>query len=600
MPFAIGIALIAYAAYVLVGVYYDVLITAQDRNAFVNGSQFFCESISQPFGIFQYAGAFLTQLFYQPSLGAGILIALWTAIVLVGMKSLRLDGVCRWLMILPAACLMSSIVDLGYWIYCLKLPGYWFSQSVAYLCLMLLLWVADATPRRFRIVWHVLIGFAAFPLFGWFSYLFTVTLLLMQCRKGNKPSWLDAVGVILSFLAPLVFRAVLYQGIPLNDVYTAGFPVFKTFTDESLRPSMPFFLLSGITLLLALSRAIPQQKELTEAPKSKAPSRNIFRTLLSPAFGVAVAAVSAYAVWDVMFKDDNYIYEMQMTQATMDDDWQRVISVTEQTKTPSRTMVMLKNIALMNTGELGERSFELSNSGVEINNPDSLNVNIMQIAAPVIYYNYGKINYAMRWCMEFAVSYNTFSPYYLRTLIRCAQSTGEKELAARYLNRLHRTMFYAEWQPAAETPVVRELRTYSRESLDSDENSCERYLISLLSISHNANSPVLSELGVFYSMIVRTPNLFWTAFYDYASTHKGKKLPSSYAEACCIFKGKQPEGFPFDVDALPETMARYKAFMDDGNRYANMGFSEQGVADAMDTNWGHTYWWFNAFGRSEY
>lgn len=605
MPVVIGLSLIAYASYILLGIYPDVLITAQDRNVFVNGSHFFGESLSAPFGLFQYVGSFLTQLFYHPSLGAGVLLAIWTSIVLVGIKAFRLCGLWRWLMIIPAACLMASVLDLGYWIYCLMLPGYWFSNSVAYLCLVLLLWGASLTPRRYRIVWHLLIGIAAFPLLGWYSYFFTISLCLLQFAKGSKPSWLDVVGIILSFVAPLVFHAVLYKGIPMNDVYAAGFPFFTTSTDESLRPSIPFFVLVGITLLLSLSGLFPSLGKKSDdatatAPAEASSSKNITRKMVSPVFGIIVSVLSAYAVWNAMFKDDNYLYEMQMTQATMSDDWQSVIKVAEQADNPSRTMVMLKNIALMNVGELGERSFELGNNGAEINNPDSLNVNIMQIASPVIYYNYGKVNYAMRWSMEFAVNYDCFSPYYLRNLIRCAESTGEKKLSRRYIDRLHRTMFYSDWQPAKETAIVKELRTRFADALDSDDNSCERYLITMFSKSAHVKSPILSDLGVLYSMILRDPKSFWKSFYCYELSHKGKKLPKNYEEAYCLFSKKYPVNLPIQVSISPEVEENFRAFMEAGSRYANMGFSEEGVADALKDTWGDTYWWFNAFGRNTY
>lgn len=588
-PVAALVAFIAYAVYILIGIYPDVLYTAQDRNFYVGGSVFFNDTISRPFGLFQYVGAYLTQFFYYPALGAGMLIAIWVAIVLVGIKAFRLKGAWCSLMILPASCLLAATVDLGYWVYCLIIPGYWFSQSLGFLCILLLLWAADATSRRYRALWYFIIGFLGFPAFGWLSYLFAICLFLQQVRKGSFPSWKDALGLILTAVAPLVFHAIIYKSISLLQVYIAGFPYFKTFTDESTRPLFPFLVLIAIFLVLSLSGILE---------KAKISSKYLSKTV-AIVMPVLIAVVSFYGVWKVMFHDDNYIYEMQMNRATLDDDWKGVISIAEKTKHPSRTMVVLKNIALMNTGQLGERSFELGNSGLEINNPDSLNLSIMQIASPTIYYNYGKINYAMRWCMEFAVSYG-FSPYYYKVLARCAEATGEKHLAERYKDRLHSMQFYADWQPKPATPVVKELQELFPDLLDDDTNNCERYLINTFSQSRNVSSKLLTELSLFYAIIIRNHNRFWQSFCDYMVHRNGKQIPIQYQEAYCLFNDKAPTNIPFKVDIQPEVIERYKAFWDTGNSSVKYYDTPETLGAYMEEDWGKTYWWFNAFGRNAY
>lgn len=583
---AVAVALISYAAYILIGVYPDVLFTAQDRNIFAGDALFFHETIAKPFGFFQYIGGFLTQFFYYPALGASLLIAIWTAIFFLGVKVFRLKGLWRSLMIVPVACLLASTVDLGYWIYCLNISGYWFSQSLGLLTMLLLLWAARCTPRRLRIAWYAVVGFALFPVFGWFSYLFSLCLLFSQFEKSGEskstPTFIDSIGVVLSIVSPLIFHALLFRDIPLDDVFHGGFPFFKTSTNASQTPSIPFYILTIATLITSLGAVLPSVKKV-------------------PAFAthIIVGALSAFAVWGSMFHDDNYLYEMQMTQATMNDDWGGVISVAEQTKTPSRTMVMLKNIALMNTGELGKRSFELGNDGIEINNTDSLNVNIMQIASPVIYYNYGKVNYSMRWCIEFGVSYG-YSPYYMKMMARCADTTGEKELAERYTERMNRMLFYRDWKPAAASPIVKELQGAFPDVLDSDDNSCERYLITILSRARKDDSPIVSELSLFYSMILREPSRFASALYDYARLSKDDYLPREYEEAYCLFMDKNPDKFPYRVKITDDTKARYASFWDTGNRLAGYGYDEDGLREAMREDLGGTYWWFNAFGRTMY
>lgn len=585
-PALVLVAFIVYAAYILVGINSDVLYTAQDRNVYAGDALFLSQTMARPFGFFQYVGAYLTQLFYNPALGAGVLIAIWLAIFFAGVKAFRLKGEWCALMILPLACLLAATVDLGYWVYCLIIPGYWFSQSVALLCMLLMLWAADATPRRYRPLWYI-VNFLMFPVFGWCTYLFAVCLALMQIRRDSTPTWKDGVGITLVAVAPLVFRAVLYRSISLLQVGIAGFPYFKTFTDESLRPAVPFMVIIGILVLLSIGGVFAKV------------SLKRLSLVMAVTVPVVIASLSVYGVWTSMFKDNNYLYEMQMNRATMDDDWDTVISIAEKTTTPSRTMVMLKNIALMNTGQLAERSFELGNSGVEINNPDSLNLNIMHIASPTIYYNHGMVNYAMRWCMELSVQ-NGFSPYFLKNMVRCAEATGEKELAQRYKKRLHSMLYYADWQPKKTTPVVKELKSLFADRLGDDENSCERYILKKLCQSHNVKSRLLTEISLVYSMIIRSTDNFWLSFCDYYVNQKGKKMPLPVDEAFCLFLYNSPAKIPYDVSPMPETVERYKSFMDAGNNYAQYYSDEESVGNALKDDWGNSYWWFNAFGRSAY
>ena len=593
MTAVIAVALISFAVCVLVGMCGDVLITAQDRNMFEGDSLYFCNTISRPFGLFQHVGGFLTQYFYYPILGAAMLIALWVASVFVGIKAFRLKGLWRWLMVVPMACLLISEVDLGYWVYCLNMPGYWFSQSVAYLCILLLLWAARTTPRRFRIIWYMLVGFVLFPFTGWCSYLFTACLVLLQFAKNGenktRPSWIDGIGIVITVAAPFVFYYLIYEYINHDVVLEAGFPIFRTSTDKSFVLSMPFFVLIVFTLVCAINGMFT---------KERSSSKHHLR-IATIAFPVVVALASAYYVWSLIFKDENYMYEMQMTQATMNDDWQKVISVAEKTKHPSRTMVMLKNIALINTGELGERSFELGNNGIDIYNPDSVSVNIMHIASPVIYYNYGKMNYAMRWCMESAVPYG-FSPFYLKYLVRCAECTGEKALAKRYSDRLHRLQFYKDWAPAKPTAIVKELYSSFPDALDADENNIEGFIIHTFASAYKKDSRLITELSLFYSMIMRNPELFCTAFYDYAKGYDGDFVPTGYEEAYCMFVEKFPNQFPYRVSVSQSTTDKYKQFMNDINFNAKYATSEEELGRQLFDNWNGTYWWFNAFGRKSY
>jgi hypothetical protein len=239
------LAFMAFTVYILF-INQEVLYTAHDRSEFIYGEQFFHSLMSKPFGLIQYAGAWLTQLFYHPALGAGVLVAIWMLIFFVGSKAFRLQGSASALMLLPVACLLTSIVDLGYWVYLSQIRGYWFSQSLGYLVMLLLLLAARSTPRKWHLLWYVL-AFCIYPVLGWFALLFMLCLVVAE-----KLTWRELIGIVLLVFTASIWHTQLYSNQNFSDVMLAGLPRFATTIDSTERLTIPFWVLGGASLLFAL------------------------------------------------------------------------------------------------------------------------------------------------------------------------------------------------------------------------------------------------------------------------------------------------------------------------------------------------------------
>ena len=198
------ISLLTFVSFVIYILYInkDVLYTAHERSEFIYGAPFFHTLMSKPFGLMQYVGAWLTQLFYTPAIGAGVLAIIWALIIIVGIKAFQLKSVASALMLLPVACLLTSVVDLGYWVYVSTIRGYWFSQSLGYLIMLLFLWVARCTPRKWHLVWY-LVGVCLYPVLGWFAMLYIVCLAFAE-----KITWREIFGFALLFFTPIIWRGL--------------------------------------------------------------------------------------------------------------------------------------------------------------------------------------------------------------------------------------------------------------------------------------------------------------------------------------------------------------------------------------------------------
>ena len=581
----------AISGIVLLGFYQDLLYTIHLRTPFIEGSLFFDDLFNEPFGLMKWVGCWLSQLCYYPLLGAIVLILLWTLSFFLGLKASGLTT--RWsaLFLLPLSCLLLGVVGIGYWVYIIKEYGLFFSQSVAFLLMLSVLCVVKdyVLPRNHSSFIVLLIAILLYPVVGWFSFLFVLCVLPALIRTNG----LKALIILLAILSPTIYKYILFGGTSNEMLWRAGFPLFDDQAVFHIRQSVPYILLAITTLAIFVFSAFGEKHNERSESTSK---RGIY---VYAVVTLIVSAISFLGVWQFMFKDYNYLAEMRMVKYSLDDNWQKVVEEAQQTSRPSRAMVVLKNIALMNTGELGDRSFQLSNDGRDIKNPDSLNVNSMQIAAPIIYYNYGKIVFATRWATELAVTYG-YSPFVLMNLCRSALAKGETKAAERYLTLLHSHLFYVDWQPKPVSPLIKELDSAFADVLDSDGNNAENYLINIFSNSSESGWATVREIALFHSMLTGEPSLFWPCFIAFAQVEPDQVLPLHYQEAYCCFMERFPIEMPFKVKINDSTVQNYVSFRRQYQVLKDAGYDNETIGEALRGKWSGTYWWHTSFGRSRY
>ena len=560
------LAFILFVVYILY-INQEVFYTAHDRSEFIFGAPFFNTLMSKPFGLMQYVGAWLTQFFCEPAVGAGVLAVIWALTVFVGIKAFRLQGSASALMLLPVACLLVSVVDLGYWIYTSTIRGYWFSQSVGYLVMLLLLWAARCTPRKWHLIWYLL-GVCIYPVLGWFALLFVLCLAVSE-----KTTWREFVGIILLAFTASIWHTQFYSNLKYDDVVMAGLPRFETPSDSTPHLSYPFWLLGAASVLISLG-----SKYLAKW----------FVPVLCTAAGI-------FYTYSQMYYDKNYIDEMRMVRYAEDDNWKEVLNLAEENKKPTSTMMFIKNIALMNEGGLLDRSFKLGNDAANLYNPDSLHVTLLDIASPLVYYNYGMINEAIRLSFENAIQAG-FSPFYLKMLTRCALAAGDKKLVERYTTILHHRPFYDNWQPAPVSAKIKELQKCYPDEITGVENS-DSYLVNGISLWYESDSKVASEQSLLYAMLRCDSRRFWASLRKYVKLHMDEQFPLHAMEAYILFMDKAPEAKRMMLPVEKSVYERYKQFWDALEDKAKPGMTIDAVGKEMYDEYGDTYWWYNIFGK---
>lgn len=603
-------ALATTAVVAVVGAYHlivcnsDVLFMAQSKDFFSSDMSHLKECMRLPGGLISWLATFLTQFFYHPALGACILMVLWLGSMWLSKVAFKVRTVWMAVLAMPAFCLLVSTIDVGYWIYYVKQTGYWFYGSVGYLVAMALVWFHSLFKKRIdRVITTCLVAIT-YPFFGWYTLLALAYISVMTIARPAQDGKVmmrvlrPAFPLVLAGVMPLLCYQ-LYSGIRLEDVWTVGFPQFTNDTTVSLVPAVPFALLAIAPLFFPF---LPRRQELRG------------RAAWS-AWIVTLAIWIGGCVWaeKMDFQNYNYHAEMRMYRDADEGDWEKVLDeMSEIPGNASRQMVLLKNVALLNTGEMGTKMFKYNNMGEPPTNGfDTLHVHMVQTVAPLLYYYHGKTNFTVRWCIENSVEFgNDYDN--LKLLARCALVGGEMDVARKYLTILKTTLFYRDWAerlwPITEKPelikkypefdTVRELRDHMGTTLDGDNGLCEMYLLNYFSHTMNKESKLLQELTLNYALVQKDIQLFWPRFFLYAQLHDGEKMPVHYQEAAKLYGSLEPDNV--DISRMPfdkEVNDSYAGFQKLSQSLLSTGMKTEEVGEAIKSTYGGTFYWFYFFCR---
>ena len=602
-PCIFALAFVAFAYIMLLAENSDYLWTAQDRSIFVGNSQFFKEKMAVPGGMGIWLGCYLTQFFYYPALGATILILLLLLSYYLTVKVFGFKGAWSALALIPVCALLASIIDIGYWIYYLKVPGYWFRETLGmfFMCIALygfkhiksLNLLKGAGNGLYVILW-TLIGYL---LFGWWGLLGAI---IMGCMSiGDRP-----VNTIITIACAIIAIVVIpwiayycYTSFRIEDAWTMGVPLFQNDKDTSLILFVPFAIIFVAMIAFAF----------IDCKKAASGKWDIIA-------GSIIAIVCGFLVTKANFSNENYHKEMRMHRAATEQRWDDVLEDAGNINgEPTREIVELKNLALLNKGTFGYNFAHYKNGGIEPAVFDSLHVHLVQTCGPLLYMYYGKENFATRWSIENEVEFG-LNVTVAKTLTWAALIAGEKELARKYISILKTTTFHREWAERYEPLIndmklVRDIEKYPEFAfsteiydhcgsvLDGDEGLVELYLINYFSHTQNKDSKLLNEITLAFACIGKDIQLFWPRFFLYAQLHKGEPMPRLYQEAAFLYGNLEHEidisKMPFDKDLVTS----YNSFQQLSQAYLRQGMEPKQVGEAMLTNFGNNFWWFYFFCR---
>ena len=525
----------------------DLLWKVQQQNLFLYSSLFLKQTMVTSGGMLSYLGTFFTQFFYHPWIGVVMLCSWWWLVMWLVKRTFQIPD--RWMVLtlIPVGCLLIANMDLDYWIYVIKLKGYFFSATIGTTAGVALLWLFRILSHNLwlRIGFIVLTAAIGYPLMGVYA-LTTVLLMgiwtwrLTDSRKENI--CLSAVALLTCIVIPLVYYRYVYYQTHFNDIYLTALPSF-TITETLHAYYIPYYLLALYFLFMVVVPLNPTK-----------PIKPIKPILLQ---SLLLAALIA-CVWHLWYKDDNYHHELRMQRCIEQADWQGVIDEGKKQKgEPTRAIVMMHNLALSRMGLQCENMYLFPKGSKKTNTP--LPVFMYNIAGRLIYYHYGMMNECHRMCMEEGVEYG-WSVELLQYMARNAVFNKETRAATKFLNLLRQTHYYGDWADRMERLINNpDLMTNDMETgpithmlhypdvQSAGDGFVEKNLMEILSKT-DANEPYFQEQAVLAAMWTRNTADFWARFEQYINLHPNRPVPRIFQEAAYLFGSM--EKLPF-TEELP-------------------------------------------------
>lgn len=572
----------------------DLLHTASSYSLFLVGSQFLNDCFHSAAGALQWLGCAGTSLCYYPWLGGTLLILIWLATWLVLRRVFPVPERWQWLHFLPLVALLVSVLDLGYWVYYLKQPGYLFRHSIGLLAVALLLhW------RHRRWGWVMsFVTLCFYPLLGWYSVL-ALVLRLLRCLFYRQ--WSNGIIAALAALAGPAALSLLYTNQRTDEAWTIGFPELANNQSSSFLLVLPHYI-----TIVALMLIVFLSWRFRPSATAQEPVKHSSNHWLLNALMMLLMLGSAY----FCRPDDYNLYsEMRIIRQLEEGRFTDVLKeVDEAPNGPTRQMIVAKNVALVHTGHVSELMYEFPNAGPDPIATDGLEVHLAQTAGPLYFVLHGMANNATHWCIENSVEMG-LNVYSLRILSLSALLSGESDLAYKYLGMLglspFQQSFVNRYMPLALHPdligeypelgLISELHDNLEENTYGDDSNIEWHIYEAFSDQLSYSSVRVAELGLAYAMMRKDPDLFWRHLYNYSQMIK-QKMPIKFQEAALFFASMPNAKYPASNFRFDSTVTQsFQMFSQRVNALSQNHVPNKEIGRQIKPQFGNTYWWFYHF-----
>lgn len=566
----------------------NYLYRVQELNLFLASWQYFADQMAAPAGWLSWCGSMLTQLFYIPWLGVAVLVVLWGILISLIKHTFSLSGGWSTWALLPVAFLVISCFHLDYWIYYLKFQGYFFAGTIGSLCMVGLVkgyrWVQF---RSFLAPLYILVaavvGYVFVGVYGEMALLMMALLAALSTLSTKQKALHVACAVLGGIVFPLICYQWIYCRTALWHLYWVGIPLFCVDGKWYLPYYLPYIYMAVVLLLMC---AVAQRKP------------QLRHRGMSLVLYLAPILISVTYVWTSWYKDINFHTELAMSRAIGQHQYDEALKAASQAHHPTRAIWTMKNIALMNTGQLGNQMYHYPNESTRSKAP--FDVKMVHTVGKMVYLSYGQANYCYRWCMEDGVEFG-WRIEDLVLMLKCSLLNGEDAAARKYVDLLRKTWFYKEIadhyaiyihhpervKRDPELALIKRLMGTDNR-LTSDNMTATIYLLNHF-VHVKSNDPVLQEQALAWSLQSKDSALIIPQYQEYVRLHPHSAIPTHYQEAAWLLSQQGGEG-KLDLSGISDEVKQsYAAFMQAAQQYRGMSLAE--VQNALFPTFGNTYYY---------
>lgn len=595
LPLIAGLAFAA-VVWTLLNVFeYEYLFRVQELSLWLPTKVYFDERMMVPGGLMSYIACFLTQFFYYPLLGSFIYVALLLVVQWLTMKVFSIPERHALLALIPSVLILCCSMVAGYWIFQIKTQGYFYSMLVGFLFVLSAMRLYQVARGGWRYLLVVAVAVAGYPFFGFYASLALLGIALYSLRVGSEGRGIIALICVSAVVAIPILYYNVYEQTRFVRMFTAGMPAFQ-FSSRDLFTWIPYILLYLFPLVMLF---VPLKKEEDTV-------RATF-FMLEGIGGIILIVALGLVFW---FRDPNFRAEIKMNHHMERLEWRKVLDIAKECEgTPTRLMVLNKNLALLKLGRAGDEMFHYLDGGEAPASP--FPIRLMQVGGKMLYYHYARMNFCYRWCLEDAVEYG-WKVDYLKYMVRTSIVSGEYELARKYINTLKKTLFYKDWAAKYEKmldnpALIAKDREFAsilplyqfEDQLDGDNTLVEIYLLNYFAHTYNElNTPMFDEAALMCALTLKDIPTFWNCFFRYANSHKTSRMPTHYQEAALLYgnleKTVDISNMPFDKTVK----MRFQDFMRFAQKHAVENVErDPEVKKLFYDRYGDTFWYFYFFIR---
>ena len=588
-PALVVVALLA-TAYCLLTYEREFLWKIQEMNLFLDTPLFLKQQMVTSGWLLTYLGCYFTEFFYVPWVGVMLLTLWWAIMLLVVWKAFRIPVKWTVVLLVPLAAIIIMNVDIGYWVYYLKLRGHFFIAAIGTTLAVGAVWLYRVlTPHLSPLASYLyifLITGVLYPLIGFYGLLATLLMGVVTWRipLSSRLSPLSLtkvrvwrcelshiIGSVVAVLSiafwPLFYYNYVFCQTGIQHIWWTGLPLFTT-NVELPNYYIPYYILVASLLFLAVMYG----RWTDDIKRKESDIRHHTSDIVWLSVHVALVALAGYSIQHFWYKGHNFHKELRMQQCMENLYWEGVLAqeVADEEE-PTRAIIMMRNLALFRLGRQGDEMYHYLDGSKPCDSP--VPIRMMQVAGYSMYYNYGLANFCHRWCLEQGVEFG-FRAEYLKYLMRCALVNGEWQEARKYVSLLKHTRYHKAWAEKYErfighpelvkadaefSPIVR-LMT-SSDVLGNDLMLAEDFIMKRF-LRSKSDDKLYKEQQLLAALWSKDIQAFWPRFSEYVQSHPGERMPVHYQEAAYLYGHLKDD---VDISKMPfdeQVKKEYDAFFD--------------------------------------